>query len=629
MNGLPVRILASVVVFLAAGLPSQLAESQLPTFRTQTDVVLVDVSVLDSRRRPVTGLTETDFTILDAGVRQSVVSFAEIAVPTWPPATATWQRAFGPDVVSNRRDARRAVVIVMDDYAAARDPRVMRTAKAIAGAVVDELGPTDLAAVVYVVRRKDGQEFTVDRQRLRNAIERFVPSGLVVEPSDPFSASRPTGGLQSFGANVQAGPSGACIQDCVATALKNVGEVLSAWPGARKTVVLISPATRRSRISDTFSAGDDWNAMFAALQRGNVSVYQFDPNGLRGGPQPLTNFGEFADATGGRAITNTNAPEALVRDVFLENSSYYLIGLKPNGGADGRFHRLTIQVDRPDTQVKARSGYYALPPNSPSTTRQLSAVERALSGGLPSGDLPVSVSLAPFAADGRPGATLAVLVRIDQPPDLLRDTVLEFTAVAFDDNWKQVGAVTQPVSLSVTPEGRRSSEVAIPLSLSPGRYEVRAAVRARGADRVGSVYASVVVPNFSRESLSLSGLVVTSASSSAALPEQLARVVPTGMTTARTFSRRERAGVVVQVYQSRSRPPVPVRIAARFVDSEDRVASTSDAILEASSFGPARQATYRLDIPLHSLLAGEYLLTVDASTPAASSRQALRFAVIE
>lgn len=58
-----------------------LAQAPPPqAFRTSTDVVLVDVSVMD-RGQPVTGLTADDFVLTDNGVRQQIDSVEPTAVP--------------------------------------------------------------------------------------------------------------------------------------------------------------------------------------------------------------------------------------------------------------------------------------------------------------------------------------------------------------------------------------------------------------------------------------------------------------------------------------------------------------------------------------------------------------------
>ncbi len=53
---------------------------QVPTFRTQANLVVVDVTVLTSGK-PVTGLQPQDFQVLDDGVPQRVEFIAPTAVP--------------------------------------------------------------------------------------------------------------------------------------------------------------------------------------------------------------------------------------------------------------------------------------------------------------------------------------------------------------------------------------------------------------------------------------------------------------------------------------------------------------------------------------------------------------------
>ena len=117
---------------------------QTPTFRARTDIIQLDVSVLDRQGQPVRGLAAGDFTVLKDGRPQPVVAFAAIDVPTWNSGVATWMREIGADVASNRVDAQRAVVIVIDDVQAtpAADP-LIPLAKTIANAAIDGLGPTE------------------------------------------------------------------------------------------------------------------------------------------------------------------------------------------------------------------------------------------------------------------------------------------------------------------------------------------------------------------------------------------------------------------------------------------------------------------------------------------------------
>ena len=70
---------------LCAGLmagAALLSASQTPTpqFRATTDLVLLDVSVLDKQRKAVAGLKQEDFTIIEDGQPQTISNFTPVVV---------------------------------------------------------------------------------------------------------------------------------------------------------------------------------------------------------------------------------------------------------------------------------------------------------------------------------------------------------------------------------------------------------------------------------------------------------------------------------------------------------------------------------------------------------------------
>src|SRR5450759_641787 len=77
----------ATIAFAAIVLPqahqAQTPSTQ-PTFRLGVDVVQVDVSVLDGKRRPVRDLTAADFTVLEDGKPRPVTVFNPIEIEEHP-----------------------------------------------------------------------------------------------------------------------------------------------------------------------------------------------------------------------------------------------------------------------------------------------------------------------------------------------------------------------------------------------------------------------------------------------------------------------------------------------------------------------------------------------------------------
>ena len=613
---------------------------QPPIFRATADIVQIDVSVLDRDRQPLRGLTAADFTVLDGGIEQPVVAFAAVDLPDRVRTGAPWTRDVAPDVVTNHLGAQRVVLILFDDCSTPWDPSVLQLSRHIAKAAVEELGPRDLGSVIYTSARRNGQELTTDRQRLMAAVERFFPQSPAGSPAPgPFSASLPSGGGVRPAAMIGGMPSGMCFSGPgggpLDQALRNAAEILSAWPGARKTVILVSthgPDFSEMTLDHAVLI-DNLGRTFAAMQRANLNVYQFDPRGLEVGRKVSEEFGILSDNTGGRVFTNTNTPWEGVPQVFRENSSYYLLGFRPtNATQDGRFRKITVKVSRPGVEVRTRAGYYAATPEKPpkpSTRSTPTAIDNALSNGLPTGDVPLalSVNAVPVARGKDPAvAVIAGLSAFDETSKVER---IEITAAAFTDTWKSAGIVTQTIEVTRNGSNNGISDVPVRLDLKPGRYEIRFAAHSAATARTGSVYASVTVPNFERVALAVSGAQIVRGTSGSSDPAatDLSLPWPAGVTTRRVFRQNEAISAVVRVSQRGTQRPGLVSIATIIEDSEGTEISRESRELPAELFATHRIVEHRTTLPLTQLQPGEYLLTFEARTGNQIERSLVRFTV--
>jgi hypothetical protein len=139
---------ASVAACLGSAwlLAQQQPATPPPTFRSNVDIVRLDVSVLDKDRHPVRGLTAADFTIEEDGHARPIVAFAPVELPAAPAATtstAAWTREAPRDVVSNEDANTGRLVVIAFDWSVRPDD--LQSSRKIAQRTVEGLGPGDQA----------------------------------------------------------------------------------------------------------------------------------------------------------------------------------------------------------------------------------------------------------------------------------------------------------------------------------------------------------------------------------------------------------------------------------------------------------------------------------------------------
>ena len=371
-----------------------------PTFRSAVDLIQLDISVLDKARRPVHGLSAADFTVRVDGVVRPVVAFKAVDLPPAPPPpVAPWMRDVAPDVATNSHPGGRAIVIVIDDHTVPPTSSLSATwwmvkQRAIAHRVVDELGPDDLAAVVFVENNHTAQGFTGDRKRLLAAID----NAAIFPPIAP-ELNTGAAGARTSGAN----DSGICYcGDCSPRTLASIADSLRSLPQQRKIVVYIGSGVAVLPDITEHCNALRLKAQLDALHKAalaNVTFQAIDPQGLVVGSDadnPATRQAYPADdgrvhgRPRGRQQQRRGAGGAelcwprAARTTCSASS-------RPQRSRMGRFHAVRITVNRPGLEVRTRSGYYD--PTTKERKAMAAAVatrdlDNAIGGVMPKADFP-------------------------------------------------------------------------------------------------------------------------------------------------------------------------------------------------------------------------------------------------
>ena len=167
-----------------------------------------------------------------------------------------------------------------------------------------------------------------------------------------------------------------------------------------------------------------------------------------------------------------------------------------------------------------------------------------------------------------------------------------------------------------------------PLHLKPGRYNVRYSAHSARLDKTGSVYTDVTVPDFEKEKLSLSGVVVSGDPMPFAAPQDaFAGIIPVVPTTQREFEHSDRAHAFVRIYIGGRQPPGRVDVTARITDANAAAVAVKTDGVAAERFETKRSTDYTYDLPLARLAPGSYLLTIEARADAVTVRRNVRFSV--
>ena len=291
---------------------------------------------------------------------------------------------------------------------------------------------------------------------------------------------------------------------------------------------------------------------------------------------------------------------------------------------------LEVRVKREGLTVKTHRGYVVMP--EPKTPKNPPAASTsALAGVLPKTDLPLRMSIAPFAVPGQADALVAVTVGITQPDvsASVRDYI-DVQVRAFTQGGKQQAAVRSRVDARFAPNRGRTAatEVVSQLRLKPGIYAIRASAYSERMAESGSVYADIEVPDFTKLPLGLSGVVLMAyPKPESVTPTPFPIQLPALPTTERDFQRTAIARAHVRVYQGGKTPVAAVSIRSTILDEKSKNVFDRTETVDAAKFDANRSTDVRVDIPVAQLSPGLHRLRIEAFAGSAVTHRDVTFRV--
>ena len=531
------------------------------TFKSETKLVIVDLSVRDKSGRPITNLKKEDIEVLEDGVRQDIrvfelqkldgepltpMSFASTTPRTIEEKAAAPAKApVTPSVNQPIRFQDRRLLCLLFDFTSMQPPEQLRAQEAAIKFLETQMTSSDLVEIMtFNAKIKVVEEWTDDRERLITALKKFS----LGEGADLAGLADTTADEGDDSGSFAADETEFNIfnTDRKLSALEDAAKKLSIFP-EKKALIYFSSGIGKTGVENQSQIKATTNA----ASRANVSFYPIDARGLvatppggdasvaspRGtgiltGTRQQGSGDKFNDSqetlvtiaadTGGKAMLDTNDLTMGIRQAQQDINSYYIVGYySKNEAPDGKFRR--IQVNLLNKQISAkldfRKGYYAAKVwqkfNASDKERQL---EEAITLGDPVNDLPLALEVDYFrVAKDRyfvpisvkiPGSSVGLTRKgAKQTADF------DFIGQVRDSTGKLVTGVRDNITVKLNEAdaaqiGRRHLQYDAGLTLPPGTYSLRFLARENLSGKMGTFETKFAIPDLNAgKALRLSSVI--------------------------------------------------------------------------------------------------------------------------
>jgi Ca-activated chloride channel family protein len=322
------------LLLLTDAAPLTRAQEQDDVVRTETNLVQLNVGVVDPQGRAITSLARNDFTVYEDGVKQQILHFDPVDAPF-------------------------SLVLLLDVSGSTLSFRPQF--KQAAGRFLDALAPEDRVAVIQFNAKVKGLHgFSTDRKKTAYAID-LADGGGETHFYDALKYALSE--LDKEGKQRRKGI--VVLTDGLDTQLRNSDrELLAKVQTDDEAKAAIDP-----------KASNALNAVLSAADRQGVSIFPLalpsgDPKRLPLPDPVITGIYStararlqiLADRTGGRIndIQRLDQMARLYAEVAAELRTLYTIAYQPPGERprNGKWHEIKIEVGHPELIVRTRPGYF-------------------------------------------------------------------------------------------------------------------------------------------------------------------------------------------------------------------------------------------------------------------------------
>ena len=325
---------------------------------------LIQVVVLDKRGNPVTDLGKEDFVLYDNGKAMNLTEFechtltipAEKALPAEERVAAT-PLPQKPAILGRK-------LFFIFDFGYSDAQGVVLARKAALKYLDTSLFPTDEVAILtYSLfgRLKIREFLTTVHTKARQEVEKLGLADALGGEDEGQGGSAPSSGSD---ARHRA--------RMYITQMTSLAQALRYVPG-QKIFILFSKGipyplvyAKEGGFRQDLNADlrDAHEAMLAEFATSNIVVYPIEtieldpfklmtPESSRG----AATLRRIAKATGGEYLGVLNNPEGHFRKLQSLTAAYYVLGYPIGETWDGEYHKIKVEVKRPDCEVPAQAGY--------------------------------------------------------------------------------------------------------------------------------------------------------------------------------------------------------------------------------------------------------------------------------